>query len=144
MRPIGRTAFTLFMFTAFALLIALLVVLPQRLAFRGAEQYTFFTGKTSSDCRIVTTDCKDAPLIRLTLDNICGESATYGNLDIDKFLQSVNGEVLFTETLSDSTNYYCRADLPYSVALYGQTVNLHICVKESGVTVASPIIFGGY
>lgn len=144
MRPIGRTALALFMFTAFALLIALIAVLPQRLAFRGAEQYTFFTGNTSSDCKIITATRNDAPFIRLTLSRVCGESATYKNLDLDKFLQSVDGQILFTESLSDSTNYYCSADLPYSVSLYGQTVNLHICVKESGVTVASPIIFGGY
>ena len=48
------------------------------------------------------------------------------------------------EKLSGSVNYYCTADLPYSVELYGTEINLHICIKQSGVTVASPIIFGGY
>ena len=48
------------------------------------------------------------------------------------FLQSVNGEIVFIETLSDSVNYYCKADFPYSVTLYGKEINLHICVKKDG------------
>ena len=63
---------------------------------------------------------------------------------MDGFLRKVGGEIVFVEELSDSVNYYCRADLPYSVNLYGEEINLHICVKQSGVKIASPIIFGGY
>ena len=65
-------------------------------------------------------------------------------LDIDGFLSEVNGEIVFCEELSDSVNYYCTADLPYSVELYGREINLHICVRDDGVAVGSPIIFGGY
>ncbi len=144
MRSSGRVAFTSLLFAAFALFLCALVLLPQRLAFRGGTRYTFFTGNSSSDCRVVTASPESAPLVRLTLKEVCGESTLFETLDIDEFLASVNGEILFTESLSDSENYYCRADLPYSVTLYGQEVNLHICVKDSGVTVASPIIFGGY
>lgn len=144
MRTSGKTVFTIFIFTAFALFLFAIILLPQRLAFRGATEYTFFTGNSSSDCKVITASAESAPLIRLTLKEVCGESATFESLDIDEFLSSLNGEILFTESLSDSVNYYCKADLPYSVNLYGQSINLHICVKESGITVASPIIFGGY
>ena len=125
-------------------LAAMLTVLPKRLAFDGADKYSFFTGNTSLNCREVRVDGSEAAIARLALTEVCGESATYSTLDLDEFLNKVGGKVLFVETLSDSVNYYCTADLPYSVQLYGQTVNLHVCVKESGTTVASPIIFGGY
>lgn len=126
------------------ILAAALCALPDRLTFDGATEYTFFTGHTSFDCRTVTADAKSAPLVRLTLRDVCGESATFEEFDVESYLSSVNGEVLFTEELSDSVNYYCSADLPYSVRLYGRTVNLHICVREDRTIVASPIIFGGY
>ena len=73
---------------------------------------------------------------------MCGESTEYERLDVQAFLDEVNGRAVFTEKLSDSLNYYCTADLPYSVELYGTEINLHICIKQGGVTVASPIIFG--
>lgn len=113
------------------------------ICFAEGESYTFFCGDTSRDCKIVTVH-GGAALKKLTLADINGESTTYGSLNIRQFLDGVNGEVIFTEELYDSVNYYCSADLPYSVTLYGAEINLHICVKESGVTVASPIIFGGY
>ncbi len=126
-----------------AALSAAAVCLPKKTAFECGQSYTFYTGKSSSDCRIITVE-DDARLTLMTLKDVCGEATTYPSLDVEQFLRDVNGQVLFEEQLSDSVNYYCSADLPYSVKLYGQTVNLHICVKESGVTVASPIIFGGY
>lgn len=128
-----------------AALIALAIyVLPKRLAFSGGDSYTFFVGNTSKNCRVVTTDGHGALLKRLTLSDVCGESATYSSLDWESYLEKVNGKILFCEQLSDSVNYYCTADMPYSIELYGQTVNLHICVKEGSVTIATPIIFGGY
>lgn len=128
---------------AFALA-AVIALLPDRLAFDGARQYTFFVGHDSSDCKVISAEGERAAAVRLTLSGVCGESATYGELDVDDFLSQVNGKIVFVEELSDSVNYYCEADLPYSVELYGREINLHVCVKTSGVTVASPIIFGGY
>ncbi len=111
--------------------------------FEGGESYTFFCGHDSSDCRVVKT-YGNAVLAKLTLADVCGESTEYERLDVQAFLDEVNGRAVFTEKLSDSLNYYCTADLPYSVELYGTEINLHICIKQGGVTVASPIIFGGY
>lgn len=133
-----------FTFAAAVTVILLIAVLPNRLAFDGGESYSFFIGDTSKDCRVVTCGGGEAAIKRLTLNGVCGESATFKSLDLEQFLAGVNGEVLFKEELSDSVNYYCKADLPYSVTLYGRQVNLHVCVKNEGVTVASPIIFGGY
>ncbi len=135
---------TLCTFVAALIIVACLAALPERLAFSGGESYTFYLGDTSKNCRVITANSQVAALTRLTLTDVCGESATFSALDIDEFLNGVNGEIIFSEELSDSVNYYCKADLPYSVTVYGEEINLHICVKKSGVTVASPIIFGGY
>lgn len=112
--------------------------------FNGGKSYRFYVGNTSQNCKEIFTDAAKAPLTKLFLKDVNGESTTYDKLDLENFLTAVNGEILFTEELSDSVNYYCKANLPYSVILYGEEINLHVCVKKSGVTVASPIIFGGY
>ena len=122
---------------------AAVVSLPKKMAFECGDSYTFFIGTSSADCKVITVD-KGAELLALTLTNVCGEATTFKTLDTDELLEKVNGKILFSEQLSDSVNYYCSADLPYSVTLYGQKVNLHICIKADSVTVASPIIFGGY
>ena len=128
---------------AVGLFLAIFTICQAKLCFNEADSYTFFCGDSSKNCTEVRVS-RNAALKKLTLSNICGESAEYSNLDIDSFLSSVNGEIVFVETLSDSVNYYCKADLPYSVTLYGEEINLHICVKDKGVKVGSPIIFGGY
>lgn len=126
-------------------LITTLAWLPDGLCFKGGESYTFFCGDTSKNCKEVTFDNPTvASLGRLTLNDVCGECAFYNEFDLDNYLKSVNGEIVFVEELSDSVNYYCKADLPYSVILYGEEINLHVSIKDDGVKAASPIIFGGY
>lgn len=129
--------------TAVSFVLFSLVALPRQLLFDGGESYTFYVGDTSKNCKVVTVT-ENAALTKLTLSGVCGEAATYASLDAEAFIAEIGGEIVFTETLSDSVNYYCAAPLPYSVTLYGKEINLHVCVKESGVTVASPMIFGGY
>ena len=144
MRKIRGFTALLFICAAAVALFFALAVLPDRLAFDGGDKYTFYVGDTSKNCRVVTCPAGDAAITRLTLQKVCGESATFPSLDMQSFLESVNGEIIFTETLDDSVNYYCTAALPYAVELYGKQINLHICVKSDSVTVGSPIIFGGY
>ncbi|HIR39370.1 MAG TPA: hypothetical protein IAB90_03205 [Candidatus Coproplasma stercoripullorum] len=127
----------------FAACAACLTAFNSNTCFAEGESYTFFCGDTSRDCRIITVE-SGAALKKLTLRDINGESTAYPELDIAEFLDEVNGQIIFTEELTDSTNYYCSANLPYSVELYGKQINLHICVKEGQTIVASPIIFGGY
>ena len=126
-----------------ALIILSLTTLPDRLVFEGGDEYVFYCGTSSADCREVFAG-ENAALTRLTLTNVCGESAVYTEFDLQSYLKQVNGEIVFVEELSDSVNYYCTANLPYSVNLYGREINLHVCVREGGTKVASPIIFGGY
>lgn len=128
---------------AAGILIAAIIICQAKACFKGGNGYSFFVGDTSKNCREVRVE-GNATLTKLTLSNVCGEAVEYTELDVDDYLKSVNGKIAFVEVLSDSVNYYCTADLPYSVILYGERINLHICVKKEGVKVASPIIFGGY
>lgn len=128
---------------AAGVLLAVFTICEAKICFEGGESYTFYCGDTSKNCREIRAD-GNAALKKLTLSDICGECAEYSQFDLESYLNSVNGEVIFVEELSDSVNYYCKADLPYSVTLYGEEINLHICIKSDGVKVGSPIIFGGY
>lgn len=129
---------------AAGILIAVFAICQAHLCFDGSESYTFFVGDTSKSCREVKTN-GNALLKRFTLSSVCGECAEYpATFDFEEYLKKVDGKIIFTEELSDSVNYYCKADLPYSVNLYGEEINLHICVKKDGIKLASPIIFGGY
>ena len=118
-------------------------VLPAKLCFKNAEKYTFFCGTSSADCTEVSAET-NAQGARLLLSEVCGEAAEFSDFNLKSFLKSVNGKIIFTEKLSDSVNYYCTADLPYSVNLNGTEINLHICVRGTSAKAASPIIFGGY
>lgn len=130
---------------AAAIFIFLLAALPKKLCFdsASAQSYAFFCGNTSADCREVDGGAA-AGLKRLFLSDVCGETATFKDFDLGKFLAEVNGTILFEERLQDSVNYYLSADLPYSVKIGGYVVNAHVCVRDDGVKVGSPIIFGGY
>lgn len=124
-------------------IVAAFAIFPSRVCFQGGYNYTFYCGTSSADCREIKPKF-NAEVERLFIADVCGESAEFAEFDLEKFLNKVNGKIAFTEKLSDSTNYYCTADLPYSVEINGYTINLHICVRENGTKVASPIIFGGY
>ena len=136
---------TLFLTIALStLVLCAICALPNRLLFSGGDSYRFYLGDTSLNCKEVFADGDKAQLTKLLLSDINGESATYHSLDIQKFLKTVGGKVIFSEEVDGCINYYCKANLPYSITLYGKEINLHICIKDDGVTVASPIIFGGY
>lgn len=126
-----------------ALIAMALIVFPARVCFSDGENYTFYCGTSSADCREVRATF-NAEIKRLLLTDVCGESVEYKNFDLGSYLEQVDGKIMFTEELSDSVNYYCTANLPYSVNINGYTINLHVCVRKDRVKVASPIIFGGY
>lgn len=137
-------AFKMLILTLSALLIiAAAGALPVKPCFEGGSGYTFYCGTSSADCKCVTATVSPAAE-KLRLKNICGESADFENFGLESFLKKYGAEVVFTEETDGATNYYCTADLPYSVNLYGKEINLHVCVRGGSARVASPIIFGGY
>lgn len=138
-----RLAKLLCLFLFASVVLAAVAYLPDSLCFENGNGYTFYCGTSSADCKVVTVE-NFAAVKKLGLKDVCGESTDYENLDLEKFLNSVNGKIVFEEEFSDGINYYCTADLPYSVNLYGKEINLHISVRGDRARVASPIIFGGY
>lgn len=125
------------------LIIFAIAALPNKICFDGGENYVFYCGTSSADCKTVRAN-SNAKITRIFLNNVCGEGAEFKELDIDAFLASVGGKIVFSESAAGITNYYCSANLPYSTVLEGAVINLHIAVRENSVKVGSPIIFGGY
>lgn len=126
-----------------AIILCALAFLPPRVCFSDGENHMFICGTSSADC-VEVKPLINAEAERLFLKNVCGESAEYPDFDMQSYLKKVGGKILFCERTEDSVNYYCSAKLPYSVQLKGQTVNLQICVRENGIKLGTPIIFGGY
>ena len=125
-----------------AVFIAAIALLSSGQCFENGREYSLFAGDTSKNCKEILSS--NPTLDKLLIKDVCGECAVFDSLDVDGLLEQVSGKIVFEERLSDSVNYYCKADLPYSVQLYGEEINLHICVRKDSVKVASPIIFGGY
>ncbi len=81
-----------------------------------------------------------------------GESVEYflrkdadGDELAGKILETLGGELLFTETVCGVRSYYAYAPTLYQpIGVKGGKVNLHIAVKADGIAVGSPLIFGGY
>ena len=126
------------------LVFAAITLSPRRLCFEGGKSYTFFCGTSSADCREVTVSGDKAESTFLSLLNVCGEAATYENADAEQIIKKLGAKIVAKEEFCDGVNYYCKADLPYSVELFGTEINLHVAVKGESVKVGSPVIFGGY
>ena len=139
MRAVKLTGLTV----AALIILAIISVFQSRLCFDGGENYTFYCGTSSKDCKVVTATYS-AAAERLFLKNVCGESYETDFDGLESILKKYGGKVVFKEEFSDGINYYCSADLPYSVTLHEQEINLHICVRGNRAKIGSPIIFGGY
>ena len=126
------------------LVFAAIALSPRRLCFEGGKSYTFFCGTSSADCREITVSGKEAESVKLALCNVCGEATVYESADAEQIIKKFNAQVIVKEEVCGIVNYYCKADLPYAVELYGTEINLHVSVKDGRVKVGSPIIFGGY
>jgi hypothetical protein len=129
---------------AAATVVLFAAIASQNVLFADAQSYIFYCGNTSRTCKEVKVTTNPT-VYKCFLQNINGEAAVYGtDFDYTAYLAAHNATILFEEQLSDSLNLYCSADLPYAITLYDKEVNLHICVKEDSIILASPIIFGGY
>ncbi len=135
---------------AAALLCAAALVLPQAaektLLFTGAQSYRFYAHSQSSQAEIVQASPENAFIVKLSLQDLTGESAQYENAE-DAFSQAqkYGAEFVFSESAGDVTNYYYYAPrLGGGIRLCGRLVNLHVAVRAGGAAVGSPVIFGGY
>ncbi len=70
--------------------------LPNRLAFDdGGESYSFFIGDTSERLPRCNRAAGSGAVKRLTLNGGVWRKRTFKSFDLEQFLASVNGEVLF-------------------------------------------------
>lgn len=64
---------------------------------------------------------------------------------LNDILTKYKAKVLKVENYEDGISYYCySAKLKRGVNLDGVTINLHVVIKEDGITLGTPLIFGGY
>lgn len=116
------------------------------LLFKDAMHYTFYSQSVSSQAKIISTTAKDAKKVKYSIANLTGESAEYKNAE-DAFQQidRYNANFRFMEECGDIQNYYFYSPNLYAaVHVNGIAVNLHIAIKIDGVTIGSPLIFGGF
>lgn len=61
-------------------------------------------------------------------------------------LEKYRARLVRRETAAGVTSWYAYSpDLPFRVTLFGETVNLHVALRQDGaVKVGSPIIFGSF
>ena len=111
--------------------------------FGYAERFEIYLLNASSTAQIVEISEKDYK----AFNGIKGESCKIQseNFSVEKFFSEFCAEIIFEEHTAFGTSYYgFSPKIKYRKQILDKTVNLHIFVGESGVTVGSPIIFGSF
>lgn len=122
-----------------------MLYIPQPLALEryNLGTYTFYYGSAN----FKTVAAESAKREKYILKNVRGESASFplDNIDAEDILNYYRAELIFTETIGAITCYYAKSPaLGESVDINGESVNLHIAVNESIISVGTPLIFGGF
>jgi len=108
-------------------------------AFETGDGYTFYYGTSSSAAMKTVSYAAVVP------QGVRGESTVYPKRCAKEIVKRYRAEVLFTEEVCGTVNYYCYSPcLPYGVELCGKTVNLHVAENAEQTAVGSPVIFGGF
>ena len=129
-----------------------LIILCAFCVFASYCFYPCFTGGNavyySERSSLADTECADEYLLShgVSFYHIKAESAYFAQKrDVLEILKEYRARVVFTERVGGVMNYYCRSYLlPLGERLKGKVVNLHVAVSDSGYTVGTPIIYGGY
>ncbi|MBQ4098190.1 MAG: YwmB family TATA-box binding protein [Clostridia bacterium] len=65
--------------------------------------------------------------------------------NLKEFLDVYDAETVFIEKTEAGVSYYAYSNkIKYKKIIDGKKINLHINISNDGVTVGSPIIFGGF
>jgi hypothetical protein len=122
--------------------------LQSQTVFPVGESYTFYLDSPSSRAKTIVCD-SSTPLsaVRLCLSTrLTGESTVYPSADADEIAENYQATLLFQEEAAGVASYYFYTPLfKNGISLGGQTVNLHIAVRQDGtVAVGTPLLFGGF
>lgn len=115
----------------------------------GKGEYTLYLNSQSSSAKIYSVD-ESAKINAALIKNICGESVFFqnkveGKSFVDEVLTTLDAVKVCSETIDGIVcDYYYSSNI-YSYVLIGRKrVNLHVVYCEQGITVATPLAFGGY
>ncbi len=103
-------------------------------------QKTYYLYSQSSQAKITQTK----PFLNL---NLVGESSVVSasEFNLESFIKDYNAKILFVEEVDEITIYYCYSPkIKRQKVVKNQAVNLQIAVRESVVTLGSPIIYGSF
>lgn len=109
--------------------------------FAEDKEYYLYS-PTSQACIVKKVGLSDLPYIKGECARVeTGNSEEYLAKTIEKYA----ARVVKTEVFDGGKSYYCYSPkINWQTVLDGETVNLHIVVKDGEILLGSPIIFGGY
>ena len=108
-------------------------------AFPNEKKTEYYLYSPSSQSKIVTE------ISVLDLLFLKGERVEVAERELGALLEKYGASVVFCEEFVDGVSYYCYSPtLKTPILIGGKFVNLQIVVKESGVVLGSPVVFGGY
>ncbi len=117
------------------------LVLIHTPVFGQGEGYELYAGASSS-AQILPVS--DPVLAKFFTGEVAGESVRYAGDRAEELIGRFRAKLLFTEECCGAVNYYLFSPmLGGGVKLMGETVNLHIAVREGRTAVGTPLIFGG-
>ena len=108
-----------------------------------SNKYEVYLYDNGSNATILNVDKVEYYL----LSNIHGESCKIEseNFDVFKFFEDMGAEIMFIEQIEDVVCYYAFCSrIKYRKQVLGHTVNLHVAIRKSQITVGSPLIYGSF
>lgn len=129
-------------------LLLLPTIAGTKTVFPAGKNYVFYRGSASSEAKIFSCPPAFAPVYKYMFSSsLTGESTTYaaGEYPAAEIVKNYEAEVLFTETVCGTVNYYCYTEkLGDTVKIGEYAVNLHIAENAAQTAAGTPIIFGGF
>lgn len=75
----------------------------------------------------------------------CGEAVEVDFTDYQKILSEFSATVKFTENAEGITSFYAYSPkIKTYILLKGERINLHIALRNAGMKIGSPLIFGSF
>ncbi len=108
-----------------------------------SNTYELYLTSNSSSAHVIKTDRVGYYLF----SNVKGESCKVEKqgFNVDDFFAQMDAEILFVETTEDIKCYYGYSpNVKYRKQVLGRTVNIHVAVGKSQVTLGAPLIYGSF
>ncbi len=81
------------------------------------------------------------------LSGVKGESfkTEKNTFDLESFLKDFSANLVFLEEIEQGVSYYAFSNkIKYRTTLHNKTVNLHVFINDTMVTIGSPLISGSF